>query len=115
MKAIRGAITVKCDSAEEIDIQSARLIKEILSQNIVNISDIVTIIFTVTDDITARNPATAVRETLNLDNVALLCVKEAKFSNTLPLCIRVLVIAEKISVKDPIFCYLDGAKNLRQN
>ena len=91
--SIRGAITVSENTVKGIKSATSELINEILKQNKLDISKIINIIFTVTDDLDAINPATISREDLKLDSVPMLCVQEMKIKNGLPRCIRVMVNA----------------------
>ncbi|GIU87829.1 MAG: hypothetical protein KatS3mg009_2344 [Acidimicrobiia bacterium] len=59
--ALRGAITCDADTKEEIDAKTQRLVREMLERNDVAHDDIVSVIFTATDDLTAEFPAAAAR------------------------------------------------------
>ena len=53
---VRGAITCDEDTKEEIDAKTQRLVEELLDRNEIEHDDIVSIIFTATDDLTRPVP-----------------------------------------------------------
>ncbi len=110
--AIRGAITVEANEKNEILNKTEHLLKEILEQNSLNIKDIVSIIFTCTDDITVIYPAVAARK-LGMVDTALFCCQEMKVDNSLRLCVRVLIHVQKESGFTPKHIYLEKATQLR--
>ena len=73
--ALRGATTCDENSKAEVDTKTQRLVEEMLERNAIGHDDLVSIIFTATDDITAEFPATAARA-LGLGDVPLLCARE---------------------------------------
>src|SRR4051812_40380768 len=88
--ALRGAITLDADTKDEVSEKTQRLVKEMLARNDVNHDDLVSIIFTATDDVTAEFPAAAARA-LGLGDVPLLCARELGIANAMPRCVRVLM------------------------
>ncbi len=62
VKAIRGAITVAENDAEEIIEMTGLLLTKITEENDVCEEDIISIIFTVTKDLDAAFPAAAARK-----------------------------------------------------
>ena len=57
--ALRGATTIDENTKAEVDAKTQRLVAEMLERNAIDHDDLVSIIFTATDDITAEFPATA--------------------------------------------------------
>ena len=113
LRGIRGATTVDEDDAEQIHIRTQALVREMLSRNDVKADDLVSIIFTATEDIHAAFPATAARE-LGLDDVPLLGSREITVPGALPRCIRVLVHCYSELTRHEIrHVYLEGARVLR--
>lgn len=108
MKAIRGATSVESDDAQEIRERVVELMSEIFARN--DMGELHSVIFTITKDITALNPATAFRKAFDLGEVALLCLYEAAFENSPRGIVRVLIHCES-STKN--FVYLRRAKDLR--
>ena len=90
--AVRGAVTVDEDTREQVVERTQTLLKELLSLNQMNTDDIVSIVFTATDDIHSEFPAAAAR-LMGIDGVPLLCARELEITSSLamPRCIRVLI------------------------
>ena len=113
--ALRGATTCDENTKEEVDIKTQTLVEAMLERNAIAHDDIVSIIFTATDDITAEFPATAAR-TLGLGDVPLICARELGIVHGKPLCIRVLMHMETDrSRADLHHVYLEGARSLRDD
>jgi chorismate mutase len=113
LRAIRGATTVDQDAAEQVFERTQALVSEIIASNAIEQDDLVSMIFTVTGDISSAFPATAARA-LGLDDVALLGAVEATVVGALPLCIRVLVTCYSTRSKSEIRnVYREGAVALR--
>lgn len=117
LSAIRGAVTAE-NTKESIQVQTVRLIKEIVESNNLKLEDFVTIQFTLTRDLDVLNPATALRlgkEELpyDLSSVPLFCSQEAYIKGGLEKVIRVLITGYFGESKDLNFVYLEGAKILR--
>jgi chorismate mutase len=88
--ALRGAISVSCDEAREILSGTTELMREIMERNTLAPEQVVSCIFTVTDDLTAEFPAVAARE-LGFERVPLLCAREIPVPGSLQRVIRVLI------------------------
>ncbi len=113
LRAVRGATTVDRDAADEVFARTQVLVREILEANALDPDDIVSMIFTVTPDITSAFPATAARA-LGLHEVALLGAVEAAVAGAAPMCIRVLVHCYTTRSRAEIRnVYLEGAIGLR--
>jgi chorismate mutase len=112
---LRGAITCAQDTKAEIEARTQRLVKELLARNDVAHGDIVSMIFTATDDLRSEFPATAARA-LGLDDVPLLGARELAVEHGLARCIRVLVHCYSDRPRDELHhVYLDGAQVLRRD
>ena len=61
VRALRGATTCDVDTLEEIDGRTQTLVTAMLERNGVDHEDLVSIVFTATDDLHAQFPATAAR------------------------------------------------------
>ena len=90
LRAIRGATTLESDTVEQVNERTKALVAAILEQNGLEPEDLVSVMFTVTDDVHAAFPATAARA-LGLDDVPLIGAVEMSVPGALALCIRVLV------------------------
>lgn len=116
LHALRGAITCDEDSKAEIDAKTARLVKELFAHNDLTSDDVVSIIFTTTSDLHAAFPASAAREALGLDDVALLGAVEQDVPDGLPRCIRVLVHCYSARSRTELrHVFLDDAARLRSD
>jgi chorismate mutase len=91
--ALRGATTIDADDPAEIDKRTQEMMQLLLSRNGLVADDLISILFSVTEDIRSRNPATATRM-MGLSDVPLLGVQEAAMDGALPLCIRVMLHIE---------------------
>lgn len=113
VRAIRGATTVVENNAEEILKETERLLKEIYEKNRLKEEDIISIIFTVTNDLNATFPAIAARN-LGWTSIALMCTNEINVPGSLEKCIRVLFHVNSDKQNDEIkHVYLNDAKVLR--
>lgn len=111
--SIRGAITVEADEKELIYEATAEMMKEIIEANHVKTDDIVSIVFTATNDITKAYPAVAVRN-MGITGAALMCLQEMYVEGSLRKCIRVMVTVEgDYDRKNLKHAYLRGAQVLR--
>ena len=112
--ALRGATTVDVNDAQAILGATETLLREILERNEMAIDDVVSCIFTLTDDLDAEFPAVAAR-TLGFDKVPLLCAREVKVPGSLPMVIRVLMHYHAAETHRSQHVYLGEARKLRQD
>ena len=113
-RGIRGAVTVDENSKEKIWQAALHLVTKILSLNELRAENLGAIIFSTTEDLTAAFPSSAVRQLPALRLVPLFDTREPAVENSLPLCIRVLILAETDKEQNKIHhVYLEGAKTLR--
>jgi len=117
MIAIRGATTISQNTNEEIKTASIELFQEILLQNNLEASNIMSIFFSCTRDITADYPGKYVREHYNLKTTTIMHYNEMYVENSLAMCIRILILVDDtIEDREKIkFVYLRDAKNLRKD
>ena len=108
--AVRGATTLERDAREEVVSATQELLRALLERNGLAPSDLVSVVFTATDDIHAEFPAAAARM-MGLD-VPLLCARELDVNSSLsvPLCVRVLIHCYADARPDPV--YLRGTARL---
>ena len=115
LRALRGAITCDENTKAEIEAKVRRLMKELLARNELEHDDLVSILFTATEDLTAEFPATAARA-LGLGDVPLLCARELAIDHGMPLVVRVLVHCYTDRSRDELHhVYLEGARALRDD
>ena len=93
--ALRGA--VQCENtSDDMILQIGLLYGELLNQNKLEEGDIVSVMFSVTDDLYAINPCTALRKGGKAGELSLFSTQEPKSKNSLERVVRVI-----------IHCYLD--------
>ncbi len=112
-KGIRGAITVENNSAEALKEATLELLQEISIQNNITPDKISHVIFTTTSDLNADFPAKFARLEFGWNKVAMMCFHELDVPNSLPMCLRVLIVINCEDDFIPKFVYLKGASHLR--
>ena len=115
LRAIRGATTVDEDIPAAISDRVVTLLSHIMERNELVEDDIVSILFTATEDIVSIFPATAAR-TMGLGAVPLICARELAIVGSVPRCIRVMLHVTTERPRDEIHhVYLEGAQGLRDD
>jgi len=115
LRALRGATTVDSDTADQVNERVVVLLREMIDRNGIDHDDIVSILFTATDDIHSTFPATAAR-TFGLGDVPLICARELDIVDATPRCIRVLMhLTTERSRSELRHVYLEGASGLRDD
>ncbi|MDP8976616.1 MAG: chorismate mutase [Actinomycetota bacterium] len=115
VRALRGATTVDSDSTEQVSERVQALVMAMLGRNEVSKDDLISIVFTATDDVRSMFPATAARA-CGLGDVPLLCARELDVQGGTPLTIRVLMhITTELSRSQLHHVYLEGARGLRDD
>ncbi len=112
LHALRGATSVAEDDAQQILDATAELMSEIMARNGLEPGQVVSCIFTVTDELTAEFPAVAARA-LGFERVPLLCAREIPVPGSLPRVIRVLLHYYAADAHEPAHVYLREAATLR--
>src|SRR5919199_1090521 len=90
--ALRGATTVAENDADAILDGTEELVREVMERNGLHPDDMVSCIFTCTDDLDAEFPAVAARR-LGLSSVPLLCAREIDVPGSMPRVIRLMLHA----------------------
>jgi chorismate mutase len=114
LRALRGAITVEANTADAILEGTEELLRAILDRNELAGDDLVSCIFTTTDDLNAEFPAVAARR-IGLSAVPLLGAREMNRPGALERVIRVLVHCYADPHRTPQHVYLREAVQLRQD
>ena len=114
LRALRGAITVEENTTEAILDGTEELLREILDRNELESEDLVSCIFTTTDDLNAEFPAVAARR-IGLSAVPLLGAREMNRPGALPRVIRVLVHCYANPDAPAQHVYMREAVQLRQD
>jgi len=112
--ALRGATTVDRNEPDAILTATEALMQEIMERNALGPDDVVSCIFTLTDDLDAEFPAVAARK-LGFDRVPLLCAREVPVPGSLPMVIRVLIHYYADDGHEANHVYLGDARRLRQD
>jgi chorismate mutase len=112
---LRGATTVDADTEEQIHQRVQALLAEMLDRNGVAHEDLISILFTATEDVRSMFPAAAARA-IGLGDVPLLCARELAVAGGTPRCIRVLMHVNTDRSRSELrHVYLEGAKGLRDD
>ena len=115
LRGLRGATTVDADTEEQVTERVQELVAEMLARNDVAHDDLVSVIFTATDDIHSMFPAAAARG-VGLGDVPLLCARELDITGSMKLCIRVLMHVESGKSRSELHhVYLRGTRSLRDD
>jgi chorismate mutase len=110
--ALRGATSVDQNSGDAILGATEWLLREIMKRNDLLVSDIVSCIFTLTDDLDAEFPAVAARN-IGFDSVPLLCAREVSVPGSMPRVIRVMMHYNAPDAHRTQHVYLGEARGLR--
>lgn len=114
VRGIRGATTVATNEEREILSATAELLEAIIAENNVTPEEICSVFVTVTSDLDAAFPAMAIRNMPGWELVPLMCSLEIPVKGALPLCIRLMVLANTPKAQgDIVHVYLNEAKKLR--
>ncbi len=87
---LRGAVSVARNDGELILAATEELMRELIERNSLVPEEVVSCIFTATNDLDADFPAVAARR-LGFERVPLLCAREIDVPGALPRVIRVLI------------------------
>jgi chorismate mutase len=113
IRAVRGATTVDADTRAEVIARTQELVRAIVERNDIAPDDMVSILFTATDDIHSAFPAEAAREA-GLTLVPLMCARELEVEGGVERCIRVMLHVYTTLDADQLrHPYLHGARQLR--
>jgi chorismate mutase len=115
VRAARGAIVVAEDRAETLLDATGRLISELLGRNDIQMEDLVSVLFTATEDLRSAFPAEAARR-MGLGIVPLMCAREIPVDGSLHRVVRVLLhFHSDRGLAEVEHVYLDGAESLRDD
>jgi chorismate mutase len=112
--ALRGAISVERNDERAIHEATSELMREIMERNSLKPADVVSCIFTSTEDLDADFPAAAARA-VGFDGVPLLCAREIDVPTAMPRVIRVLIHYYASEEHRPQHVYLGQASALRSD
>jgi chorismate mutase len=115
VRALRGATTVDVDERDHLFERVIALLDALFERNAIHHHDLISVLFTATDDIRSAFPAQAARK-FGLGDVPLICARELDVEGGTPLCIRVMIHLTTDRPRDQLHhVYLEGARNLRDD
>ena len=110
--AVRGAIRVGKNEKAAIHEAALSLAGEMVARNGIGVERIISILCSLTEDLDAANPATALRLD-RFGNVPLFCVQEAAVEGQMTSLVRMLITYDATRPGPPEPVYLNGAERLR--
>ena len=112
-RGIRGATSADDNTRVAIFAATQELFLKIIEANQVQEDSVAAAFCTTTQDLDAAFPATAIRE-MGWNHTALLCSHEMNVPDSLPMCIRILILVNTDKApQDLTDVYLKKASNLR--
>jgi chorismate mutase len=115
VRALRGATTFDVDDKQHVHERVVTLLGEMFERNGIDHDDVISVVFTATDDLHSTFPAEAARK-FGLGDVPLLCARELDIDGGTASCIRVLMhLTTERARSDLRHVYLEGAKGLRDD
>jgi chorismate mutase len=115
VRAVRGAIQLDVDEREHVLSSTRELVCSVLEANSLKNDDVISIIFTATQDVRSEFPAVAARD-LGLGDVPLMCAQELCIAGAMPRVIRLMAHVNTTLARDQItHVYLRGATALRRD
>jgi len=115
--ALRGATTLTADTRDQVLERTSEMLQRLLDRNGLTSDDVVSLLFTATDDVRSEFPAAAVRAA-GISDVPMLCARELDITggSGIPLCVRVLAHVETDAPRaDLRHVYLHDARQLRSD
>jgi chorismate mutase len=113
VRAIRGAIQLDAVDRDAILEGTAELIAAVMHRNDLTTDDVISVLFTVTPDLTAEFPALAARKT-GFHAVPLMCATEIPVPGAMPRVVRLMAHVDTDRPRSEIqHVYLRGAAALR--
>jgi chorismate mutase len=113
VRAIRGAVQLDGVDREDILEGTAELVSAVMSRNDLTPDDVISVLFTMTPDLTAEFPALAARK-IGFHAVPLMCANEIAVPGAMPRVVRLMAHVETDRPRSEIqHVYLRGAAALR--
>ncbi|MFL6100727.1 MAG: chorismate mutase [Actinomycetales bacterium] len=115
VRAVRGAIQLERDEREHLLESVRELVRAVLDSNPFDVDDLISVIFTATQDLHSEFPALAARE-LGLGDVPLICTQELDITGAMPRVVRLMAhVDTDLSRAEIQHVYLRGAAELRRD
>lgn len=114
---LRGATTLDDDVRDEVLARTSELLAEMLERNGLTSDDVISLLFTATDDIRSEFPAAAVRAA-GIADVPMICARELGIDSdsNIARCVRVLAhVATDTPRSELHHVYLRNARQLRSD
>lgn len=115
MIAIRGATTVNEDTKEDISSAAIELMSAIIESNNLMPEEVISVIFSCTEDIKSDYPGKYIREYFKWNKIAFMHFNEMDVQDSLKKCIRVMLLINREHSDDINFIYLNNARELRKD
>jgi chorismate mutase len=113
VRALRAATTLDVDERQHLFVRTQELMDALFARNGLVEDDLISIVFTATDDVHSAYPAEAARDA-GITHVPLLCARELEIDGGIPRCIRLLVHAYTDRTASELrHVYLHEARKLR--
>lgn len=110
--AARGAVQASANERDAILDATEELMRDLIDRNSLEPEEMVSCIFTTTEDLDAEFPAAAARR-IGLDRVPLMCSREIPVPGSLPRVIRVMLHFYAAPEHETAHVYLGEAQKLR--
>ena len=115
VRAARGAIVVPTDEPATLHEATAKLLGAILERNAIAHDDLISILFTATEDLSSAFPAEAARH-MGMGDIPLLCAREIPVEGSMQSVVRILLhFHTELGLREVTHVYLDGAERLRDD
>jgi chorismate mutase len=112
-RGIRGATRAEENTEQAIYAATREMLTQVIEANQIEEKNVAAAYFTMTPDLNAGFPAAAARQ-LGWNNTALMCASEIAVPDSLPRCIRVLILYNTEKAHHEIVnVYLKGTEVLR--
>jgi chorismate mutase len=106
-------VQVEADERDAILEGTAELVSEVMTRNDLTADDVISVLFTMTPDLTAEFPALAARK-LGFHDVPLICATEIPVPSAMPRVVRLMAHVDTDRPRSGIqHVYLRGATALR--
>ena len=113
VRAIRGAVQVEANDRDAILEATAELVTAVMNRNDLTPDDVISVLFTMTPDLTAEFPALAARK-IGFHAVPLMCATEIPVRGAMPRVVRLMAHVDTDRPRSEIqHVYLRGAAALR--
>ncbi len=112
-RGLRGATTAGENTARAIYAATREMLTRLIDANQIQERDVAAAYFTMSPDLNAGFPAAAARQ-LGWNHTALMCASEIAVPDSLPRCIRVLILWNTDKAPEQLVnVYLNGTEILR--